>query len=62
MELLSWALWFYIISVISGAVGFSELLGADAAMVCKILFFIFLVLTLVALIAAGGNKRHGDRL
>jgi len=51
--MLSWALTFFIVAIIAAVLGFT---GA-AAGIAKILFFIFLVLTLVALVAGALRGR-----
>jgi len=52
--MLSWALTFFVVAIIAAVLGFTSVAGA-AAGIAKVLFFIFLVLTLVALI--GGALR-----
>ncbi len=52
--MLSWALSFLIIALIAGALGFFTIAGT-AAMIAKVLFIIFLVLFLVALIGRRGR-------
>lgn len=47
--MLSWALVFFIISLIAALFGFGGI-ASDAAGVAKVLFFIFLVLFVVSLI------------
>ena len=56
--MLSWALTFLIMTVISAVLGFTSAVVATAG-IAKVLFFIFLVLSLVALLAgvARGNPR-----
>jgi uncharacterized membrane protein YtjA (UPF0391 family) len=54
VHMLSWALTFFVVAIIAAVLGFTSIAGA-AAGIAKILFFIFLVLTLVALI--GGALR-----
>jgi uncharacterized membrane protein YtjA (UPF0391 family) len=54
--MLSWALTFFIVAIIAAVLGFSSIAGA-AAGIAKILFFIFLVLTLVALVAGAMRGR-----
>jgi len=56
--MLSWALTFLIMTVISAVLGFTSTVVATAG-IAKVLFFIFLVLTLVALLAgvARGSPR-----
>jgi uncharacterized membrane protein YtjA (UPF0391 family) len=48
--MLTWALIFLIIALISGALGFTNVAGVSAQ-IAKILFIIFIVLFLIALIA-----------
>jgi uncharacterized membrane protein YtjA (UPF0391 family) len=54
--MLSWALTFFIVAIIAAVLGFTTIAGA-AAGIAKILFFIFLVLTLVALVAGALRGR-----
>jgi uncharacterized membrane protein YtjA (UPF0391 family) len=54
--MLSWALTFFIVAIIAAVLGFTSIAGA-AAGIAKILFFIFLVLTLVALVAGAMRGR-----
>jgi uncharacterized membrane protein YtjA (UPF0391 family) len=54
--MLSWALTFFIVAIIAAVLGFTTIAGA-AACIAKILFFIFLVLTLVALVAGALRGR-----
>lgn len=54
--MLSWALTFFIVAIIAAVLGFTTVAGA-AAGIAKILFFIFLVLTLVALVAGALRGR-----
>jgi uncharacterized membrane protein YtjA (UPF0391 family) len=54
--MLSWALTFFIVAIIAAVLGFTSIAGA-AAGIAKILFFIFLVLTLVALVAGALRGR-----
>ena len=49
-DVLSWALQFLILALIAGVLGFTTIAGA-AAGIAKVLFFIFLILTLVAFLA-----------
>jgi len=48
--MLSWALTFFVVAIIAALLGFTTIAGA-AAGIAKILFFVFLVLTVVALLA-----------
>ena len=50
--MLSWALAFLVIALISAALGFGGLAGA-ASSVAQILFFVFLVLFVISLVAGG---------
>jgi uncharacterized membrane protein YtjA (UPF0391 family) len=54
--MLSWALTFFIVAIIAAVLGFTSIAGA-AAGIAKILFFIFLILTLVALVAGSLRGR-----
>ena len=54
--MLSWALTFFIVAIIAAVLGFTTIAGAAAGM-AKILFFIFLVLTLIALVAGAMRGR-----
>lgn len=54
--MLSWALTFFVVAIIAAVLGFSSIAGA-AASIAKVLFFIFLVLTLVALVAGAIRGR-----
>jgi uncharacterized membrane protein YtjA (UPF0391 family) len=56
LDMLSWALTFFIVAIIAAVLGFSTIAGA-AAGIAKILFFVFLVLTLVALVAGALRGR-----
>jgi uncharacterized membrane protein YtjA (UPF0391 family) len=47
--MLRWSLIFFIVAVIAGLLGFTEIAGASLA-IAKILFFIFVVLFLVFLL------------
>lgn len=48
--MLRWALIFFLISLVAALFGFTEI-AVGAAAVAKVLFFIFIVLFLIALIA-----------
>lgn len=50
-QMLKWAIIFGIISLIAGALGFGGIAGA-AAGVAKILFFLFLAICVILLVAA----------
>jgi uncharacterized membrane protein YtjA (UPF0391 family) len=47
--MLKWALIFFVISLIAGALGFSGI-SAGAAQIAKVLFFIFLVIFVIFLV------------
>ncbi|QDS93900.1 hypothetical protein FF011L_26760 [Roseimaritima multifibrata] len=47
--MLGWSLTFLIIALIAGALGFG-VIGGTAAMIAKVLFFVFLVLFVIGLI------------
>jgi uncharacterized membrane protein YtjA (UPF0391 family) len=49
--MLKWALFFFIVSIIAGALGFSGV-AAGAATIAKVLFGIFLVIFFVLLVLA----------
>jgi uncharacterized membrane protein YtjA (UPF0391 family) len=55
LQMLYWALVFFIIAIIAGFFGFFGVAGA-AAGIAKILFFIFLVLLVVSLLAGGWRR------
>ena len=55
--MLSWALTFFLLAVIAALLGFGVIAFA-AAEVAKILFFLFLVLFVVSLIAGRGARRR----
>lgn len=54
--MLSWALTFFVVAIIAAVLGFTSVAGA-AAGIAKILFFIFLVLTLAALVTGALRGR-----
>lgn len=54
--MLAWALTFFVVAIIAAVLGFTSIAGA-AAGIAKILFFIFLVLTLFALVAGAMRGR-----
>lgn len=54
--MLSWALTFFVVAIVAAVLGFTSIAGA-AAGIAKILFFIFLVLTLCALVAGSIRGR-----
>lgn len=51
--MLKWSITFFIIAIVAAIFGFTSIAGA-AAGIAKLLFYVFLVLFLVTLIA--GNK------
>jgi uncharacterized membrane protein YtjA (UPF0391 family) len=57
-NMLSWALFFFILAVVAGLFGFIGIAGASFA-VAKVLFFVFLILFLFSLL--GGLKRRSPR-
>lgn len=54
--MLSWALTFLIIAIIAAVFGFTGIYVA-AASIAKVLFFVFLVLFVVSLLAGGMARR-----
>jgi uncharacterized membrane protein YtjA (UPF0391 family) len=54
--MLYWALVFLVVALVAGLLGFSSIYVA-AAGIAKILFFVFLVLFLVSLVAGGFGRR-----
>ena len=54
--MLKWALFFFIISIVAAAFGFTGISEASAG-IAKILFFIFIVIFLALLIATDGRLR-----
>jgi len=54
--MLSWALTFFVVAIIAAVFGFTSIAGA-AVGIAKILFFIFLALTLIALVAGAFRGR-----
>jgi uncharacterized membrane protein YtjA (UPF0391 family) len=54
--MLSWALTFFVVAIIAAVLGFTSIAGA-AAGIAKILFFVFLVLTLIALVTGAMRGR-----
>lgn len=56
IDMLNWALIFFIIAVIAAVLGFGGVAGA-AAGIAKILFFIFLALLVISLIAGAFRGR-----
>lgn len=51
--MLYWALVFFIIALIAAAFGFGGIIVGSAVGIAKVLFFIFLVLFIISLIAGG---------
>lgn len=49
--MLKWALFFFILSLVAAALGFTTLAGISAT-IAKILFFVFLVLFIILLVLA----------
>lgn len=49
--MIKWALIFFLIALVAGALGFTTIAGASIA-IAKILFFIFLALVVIFVIAA----------
>jgi uncharacterized membrane protein YtjA (UPF0391 family) len=49
--MLKWALIFFVIALIAGALGFTSIAGASIA-IAKVLFFIFIALVVIFVIAA----------
>tara|TARA_R110002096_G_scaffold415614_1_gene617581 strand:- start:808 stop:975 length:168 start_codon:yes stop_codon:yes gene_type:complete len=47
--MLTWALLFFIVSIVSGVLGFYAIAGT-AALIAKILFFVFLIAFLIAIV------------
>ncbi|HEX2494223.1 MAG TPA: DUF1328 domain-containing protein [Steroidobacter sp.] len=54
--MLSWALTFFVVAIIAAVLGFTSVAGV-AAGIAKVLFFIFLALTVVALVAGAVRGR-----
>ena len=55
--MLGWALTFFILALIAAVLGFTEIAGAMAG-VAQILFFVFLVLLVVSLLAGAFRGRR----
>ena len=55
--MLSWAITFLVIALVAAVLGFTTIAGAFAG-IAKILFFVFVVLFVVSLVA-GGMRRRG---
>lgn len=49
--MLKWAFVFFLVALVAGALGFTTIAGASIA-IAKVLFFIFLALVLLLVIAA----------
>lgn len=54
--MMVWALTFFVVAIVAAVLGFTTVAGAAAGL-AKILFFIFLVLTLIALVAGALRGR-----
>lgn len=54
---MNWAFAFFVTSLIAGVLGFAGISG-DASWVGKLMFFLFLLLTLVALVADAFRPRR----
>jgi len=54
---MNWAVAFFVTSLIAGVLGFTGISGS-ASWVGKLLFFIFLLLTLVALVVSTHRPRN----
>ena len=54
--MLRWALFFLLIGIVAGVLGFSDIAGASIE-IAKILFFIFMLIFLVLLVAGLGVVR-----
>lgn len=57
--MLSWALMFFIFSLVAAIFGFGGIAAATAG-IAKILFYIFIALFVISLV--GGLARRGDRM
>ena len=53
--MLKWALTFFVIAIIAAIFGFTDI-AQGAAAIAKIIFFIFLVLFVLSLIAGGFRR------
>lgn len=53
--MLYWALMFFVIALIAGVLGFGGI-AAGAVEIARILFFIFLVLFVISLVAGGFRR------
>jgi uncharacterized membrane protein YtjA (UPF0391 family) len=51
LTMLKWALIFFVIALIAGALGFTTIAGTSIA-IAKVLFFIFLAIVAILVIAA----------
>lgn len=59
MELLTWALVFFIVAIIAGLFGFTNIAGTSNQ-IAKILFFVFIVLFILAIVSGRlGNIKLG---
>jgi uncharacterized membrane protein YtjA (UPF0391 family) len=56
--MLGWALTFLVVALIAGVLGFTTIAGTSIA-IAKILFFVFLVLFIVSLVANFVRGRPG---
>ena len=54
--MLSWALLFFLLAIVAGLFGFTRIAGAMAG-IAQILFYIFLVLLLISLVARAVRGR-----
>lgn len=48
-KMLTWSLIFFIVAIIAGLLGFTQIAGASLA-IAKVLFFVFIVLFLIFLL------------
>jgi uncharacterized membrane protein YtjA (UPF0391 family) len=56
IHMLYWAIVFLVVAIIAGALGFFGLAGM-AMWVAKVLFFVFLALFIISLLAGGWRRR-----
>ena len=56
--MLSWALFFFILSIVAALFGFIGIAGASFA-IAKVLFFVFLILFLFSLLAGLARRSSG---
>ncbi len=54
--MLYWSLVFLVVALVAGLLGFTSIYVA-AAGIAKILFFVFVVLFIISLVAGGFNRR-----